>query len=671
MMVQRYSKYSQALRQATVLVVLLLSLALLASLAVAQEDPPAKDGGPASEAPTIVGGQQASPGEWPWQVALVSAGADPYNGQFCGGSLIGTSWVVTAAHCVDGATASSVQVLAGIHDLANPESGYQRLNIGEIFVHPNWAPSIHNNDVALLYLSTPAIVGTTSGGEQVDTLALVSASVGNLAGETATITGWGNTGSGYPTKLREATVPVVTNAVCNASNSYNGDVTSNMLCAGYASGGVDTCQGDSGGPLVVNQSGWKLAGITSWGYGCAQPNYYGVYTRVANFVTWINDTMAANDATDPLEPNNNRGSATVIAYGAILTQPIIAPVADVDFYRFAGQANDQVIIDIDAVSLGSALDSYVELQSSNGTVLAYNDDFNFIYDSYLTFTLPTSGNYYIRVREYNEASEGGSSYFYTLKLSKDTGSGGARGFYVSGQKGGTVGGVAFAPSDIIKYDPNAGWSMYFDASDVGLSGNLNAFAFETDGDILMSFAGTVTVPGAGKVLAQDVVRFVPTSLGNNTSGTFYLHIDGSDVGLTTAAEKIDALSVNLANQTQISTVGTAKVNGTSLTAPDEDVIILTNPSYGANTSGTWSQRLDGSTIAGMAAEDVNGVWRDLSTGDFYVAIVGGFNLRGVAGNGRDIVKLTDNGNGTFTPSLFWDGSAEGFPVNIDGLEMMP
>jgi secreted trypsin-like serine protease len=189
------------------MVMLFLSLTLLASLATAQENQPnpQKDGGPISEAPTIVGGQQASPGEWPWQVALVSWGADPYYGQYCGGSLIDVSWVLTAAHCVDGSSPSNIQILAGIHNLGSPEAGYQRINVDQIFVHPSYNASTSNNDVALLKLSTPAVLGTTPGGEQVATIPLVSASVGTLAGVTATITGWGSTGSSYPTELREAT----------------------------------------------------------------------------------------------------------------------------------------------------------------------------------------------------------------------------------------------------------------------------------------------------------------------------------------------------------------------------------------------------------------------------------------------------------------------------------
>ncbi len=90
--------------------------------------------------------------------------------------------------------------------------------------------------------------------------------------------------------LQEVEVPLVSNTACNAADVLNGAVTANMLCAGLLdAGGLDSCQGDSGGPLVVpdGQDGWRLAGIVSWGIGCAQPQQPGVYTRVSQFTGFI------------------------------------------------------------------------------------------------------------------------------------------------------------------------------------------------------------------------------------------------------------------------------------------------------------------------------------------------------------------------------------------------
>ena len=242
-------------------------------------------------------------------------------------------------------------------------------------------------------------------------------------------------------------------------------------------------------------------------------------------------------------------------------------------------------------------------------------------------------------------------------------------FYLSATGNGTVGGVAFAPGDIIQFTPAGGWSMYFDASDVGITKNVTAFEIEGNGHILLSLAAPQNVPGVGNVAAQDVLRFTPTSTGNNTAGAFTKAFDGSDNLLSTAGEKIDALGLASNGRLALSTSGAAAVmrpDNSALKAQDEDVL-------GFNLgNGQWSEFFNGTAIPGLAAEDVNALWIDPATGDLYISIVGAFNLGGIAGDGRDIVKLTPSGApGGYTPSLFWDGSAAGFPVAIDGLEMAP
>ncbi|XP_073409129.1 trypsin-like [Dendrobates tinctorius] len=112
------------------------------------------------------------------------------------------------------------------------------------------------------------------------------------AGTSCLISGWGNTlssGTNMPNLLQCVDAPVLTAAQC--SNAYPGEITSNMICVGYLEGGKDSCQGDSGGPVVCNG---QLQGIVSWGYGCAQRNYPGVYTKVCNYNSWISSTVAAN-----------------------------------------------------------------------------------------------------------------------------------------------------------------------------------------------------------------------------------------------------------------------------------------------------------------------------------------------------------------------------------------
>jgi hypothetical protein len=246
----------------------------------------------------IVGGQEADPGEWPWQVALVQKGEDAYFGQFCGGSLLSAGWVLTAAHCVEDTVASEVDVIAGIHDLRTPDPDYQRVAVSTIAVHPEWDPNTYDNDIALLKLNSSILPRPASGSVLPIAFAnLVPANAGSLAGQTATVTGWGNRaaqpdpgGSDFPDRLHEVQVPIITNADCQAGYP---SLTANMLCAGFDEGGKDSCQGDSGGPLVIPASGnnWQQAGIVSYGDGCAKPGKPGVYTRVSQYIEWINTTM--------------------------------------------------------------------------------------------------------------------------------------------------------------------------------------------------------------------------------------------------------------------------------------------------------------------------------------------------------------------------------------------
>ncbi len=120
-------------------------------------------------------------------------------------------------------------------------------------------------------------------------------------GDMASVSGWGTLtdGGNSPNKLQKVNVPIVSNQVCNEPNAYNGQITPTELCAGYAQGKKDSCQGDSGGPLVVKDNGdYYQAGIVSWGDGCAQPNKYGVYTRVSAFNEWIQNTMDGQPTDD-------------------------------------------------------------------------------------------------------------------------------------------------------------------------------------------------------------------------------------------------------------------------------------------------------------------------------------------------------------------------------------
>ncbi len=225
--------------------------------------------------------------EMPWQVALVRANT---RNQFCNGALVRENWVLTAAHCLDGPginkNSDRLGVVAGTLSYA---SGGELINVSEVHIHPSWSPATYAFDVALLKLD-----GATKLGKPI---ALLSPGRSPIIGEELKVAGWhppSRGGSGSAT-LQFATVPVVSNATCNAPISYDGSVTPEMMCAGKREGGADACQGFGGSPAVGVRSGAYIAqGIVSWGHGCGLPHKYGVYTRVSSVFNWVSETMSAN-----------------------------------------------------------------------------------------------------------------------------------------------------------------------------------------------------------------------------------------------------------------------------------------------------------------------------------------------------------------------------------------
>ncbi|XP_061446252.1 serine protease 33-like isoform X1 [Rhineura floridana] len=296
---------------------------LLLSLRGAKNTSSQRDcGWPQMFSPRIIGGKKADEGEWPWQASIRKNRI-----HMCGGSLISSQWVVTAAHCFEGRlNLPEFRVNLGEYELPKPAPTMVSSAVSQIIVHPSYAGEGLSADIALMQLKEAVNFSRT-----ILPVCLPSTSDPDTfpVGMVCWVTGWGLiSADGYfiARSLQELEVPILGVEECDQMfhEDSNGTETvpqghrliyKDMICAGYPDGKKDTCQGDSGGPLVCKQNGiWFLAGVVSFGLDCAKPKRPGIHTRVTSYLDWIQHTMSEKAAHGGSAHLLSASSVTLLLY---------------------------------------------------------------------------------------------------------------------------------------------------------------------------------------------------------------------------------------------------------------------------------------------------------------------------------------------------------------------
>ncbi|KAG8293042.1 trypsin-1-like [Homalodisca vitripennis] len=251
----------------------------------------------------IVGGSTAPYGAYPWQVEIQAFRAGSHRFEHhCGGAVVGDRLVLTAAHCFANLDyPEKIRLIVGKVNLSGRDRHERTYKAEKIVIHPDFRKDgPHSNDIAIIKVRSSS-EGGIHFNSHVQPICLPETFTQRVAtGDWCTVTGWGAQSQddleSLSDELQAASVPVLDQHTCRQSDVYGGrdqSILDSMVCAGVLEGGVDACGGDSGGPLACQINGkFVLAGLVSWGDGCAKKNRPGVYTRVSHFTPWIQETMA-------------------------------------------------------------------------------------------------------------------------------------------------------------------------------------------------------------------------------------------------------------------------------------------------------------------------------------------------------------------------------------------
>ncbi|XP_017776652.1 PREDICTED: transmembrane protease serine 9-like [Nicrophorus vespilloides] len=253
----------------------------------------------------VVGGNITRVHEFPWIAGLSR------NGEFyCGASLITRKHLLTAAHCVNGFDIRGITVVLADHDRDATDrfSTAEVRGVKKVRQHRAFDAYSFNNDIAVLELDEPV-----SFSSKIQPACLPNTVNADYSGRLAVVAGWGRLGEREEVSpvLRKVAVPVWKKNDCYNSGYGEKRLSENMFCAGYPDGKLDACQGDSGGPLhMTNSDGdMEIIGVVSWGRGCARPNLPGIYTKVNNYLQWVQESLNG-ECMCPPAAYNRRGEMT-------------------------------------------------------------------------------------------------------------------------------------------------------------------------------------------------------------------------------------------------------------------------------------------------------------------------------------------------------------------------